>query len=46
MEINREKITSTKDYEDIVSQLKPDEDILLLIFRNGSSLFVTLSAKQ
>jgi serine protease Do len=46
MEINREKITNTEDYETIVSQLKPDEDILLLIFRNGSSLFVTLSAKE
>jgi serine protease Do len=46
MEINRGKITSAKGYEDIVSQLKPEEDILLLIFRNGSSLFVTLSAKQ
>jgi serine protease Do len=46
MEINREKVTNTEDYEAIVSQIKPDEDILLLIFRNGSSLFVTLSAKE
>lgn len=46
MEINRVKILNTKDYEDIVARLKPDQDILLLIFRNGSSLFITLSAKE
>ena len=45
MEINRESIDNTKDYNAIVSQLKPQEDILLLIFRNGSSLYVTLSLK-
>ncbi len=46
MEINRTKILNTKDYEDIVLPLKPDQDILLLIFRNGTSLFLTLSAKE
>lgn len=44
-EINKQKITSIKTYENVVSRLKPNEDILLLIFRNGSSIYVTLSAK-
>ena len=45
MEINRESIDNTKDYDTVVSRLKPQEDILLLIFRNGFSLYVTLSVK-
>ncbi len=45
MEINREKINNIKDYENVVSRLHPEDNVLLLIFRNGSSLFITLSAK-
>lgn len=41
-DINRKKINSIKDYQDIASKIKDDEDILLLIFRKGSSLFVTM----
>jgi len=44
-EINRQKITNTKEYEKIVSAIKPGSDILLLIFRNGSSIYITLSGK-
>lgn len=44
-EINRQKIASVKGYENIVSKLKPGEDILLLIYRNNSSIFITLSGK-
>ncbi len=44
-EINRQKIGSAKDYQELVSKLKKDEDVLLLIFRRGSSLYVTLSEK-
>jgi serine protease Do len=44
-EINKQKITNGKDYENVVSKLKPEEDILLLIYRNGSSIFITLSGK-
>src|SRR4030067_1315581 len=44
-EINRQKITNVKEYENIVSKLIPEEDILLLIYRNGSSIFITLSGK-
>jgi serine protease Do len=45
MEVNRESIHNTKDYDTIVSRLNPQDNILLLIYRNGSSLFVTLSVK-
>jgi serine protease Do len=44
-EINRQKIGTVKEYENIVSKLKPGEDILLLIYRNGSSIYITLSGK-
>jgi serine protease Do len=44
-EINRQKITNVKEYETLASKLNPDEDILLLIYRNGSSIFITLSGK-
>jgi serine protease Do len=44
-EINKQKITNTKGYENVVSGIKPGEDILLLVFRGGSSVYITLSAK-
>jgi serine protease Do len=42
-EINRQKIASVSDFGAVVSAIKPGKDILLLIFRGGSSLYVTLS---
>lgn len=45
MEINRKRINNVKDFENIVSEIKPDQDILLLIFRSGSAIYVTLSAR-
>jgi len=44
-EINRNKIPAAKSYEEIVSKIKKNEDVLLLIYRRGSSLFITLSQK-
>jgi serine protease Do len=44
-EVNRKKITNVKNYKDVASKIKKDESVLLLIFRGGSSLFVTLSQK-
>jgi serine protease Do len=49
LEINRKAISSIDDYEAIVSKIKKDQDLLLLVFRRGSTIFVTLSgadAKQ
>jgi serine protease Do len=44
-EINRKKVADVKSYKDILAKIKKDESVLLLIFRGGSSLFVTLSQK-
>ncbi|MBM4128579.1 MAG: DegQ family serine endoprotease [Nitrospira sp.] len=44
-EINKNKITSVQDYEKVVSKIGPGENILLVIFRGGSSVYITLSAK-
>jgi serine protease Do len=44
-EINRKKVSNTKNYQEIVSKIKKDEDVLLLVYRRGTSLFVTLSQK-
>ena len=43
-EIDRQPIKSVKDYEKIVSNLKKDESVLLLINRRGTSLFITVKA--
>jgi serine protease Do len=43
MEINREKITTRAEYEDAISLIEPGTDILLLIYRGGTTLFITLS---
>lgn len=45
LEINRKRINNMKDYEAIVSKIKSDQDILLLIYRNGSTVYITLSPK-
>ena len=44
-EINRHRIKDVKEYENVVSRIKPDSVVLLLVYRNGSSFFVTLSNK-
>jgi serine protease Do len=45
-EVNKKKITNLKEYQETASKIRKDEDVLLLIFRNGASIYVTLSAKQ
>lgn len=45
IEVNRKKINSTKDYEATVSKIKSGQDILLLVFRNGSTTYISLSAR-
>jgi serine protease Do len=44
-EINRQKITGLKEYGKIVSGIAAEKDVLLLVFRGGASIFVTLSNK-
>ncbi|HPJ96144.1 MAG TPA: DegQ family serine endoprotease [Syntrophales bacterium] len=42
MEINRKKIMNVGEYEAVVASLRASQNILLLIYRNGAGLFVTL----
>jgi len=42
LEINRKAISNIEDYESIVSKIKPDQDVLLLVFRKGSTMFVPI----
>jgi serine protease Do len=45
LEINRKAVANVEDYEVIVSKIKPHEDVLLLVFRRGSSIFITISGE-
>jgi serine protease Do len=45
LEINRKAVSNIDDYEAIVSEIKPDMDMLLLVFRRGSTIFVTISGE-
>lgn len=44
LQINKKRIGSLKDYEKAASAIKSNEDILLLIFRNGTTFYATVSA--
>lgn len=44
LQVNKNRIASLKDYEKVASAIKSGEDILLLIFRNGSTFYATVSA--
>ena len=44
-EVNRKRVSDVKSYKDVAAKIKKEESVLLLIFRGGSSLFVTLSQK-
>jgi hypothetical protein len=39
-EINRHAVRSMMDYHTITGELKKDQDVLLLINRNGAALFL------
>lgn len=46
LEINRKAISSTEDYNDTVSKIGPEQDMLLLVYRKGSTIFISLSGKK
>ena len=41
-EVNREALRSVRDYEHAVSKIKKKDVVLLLIYRDGNSVYVTL----
>ncbi len=45
MEINRKGIASVKDFENVASGIRSDQNVLLLIYREGSIFYVTLSGQ-
>jgi serine protease Do len=45
LEVNRTRVTGMKDYEASVSQLKSGQGVLLLVFRNGSTSYLTLPSR-
>ncbi len=45
LEVNRREIRNTGDYERAVSGLKPDDSVLLLVYRNGSTVYITISGR-
>jgi serine protease Do len=45
MQINRRNIKNVKDYETILSNIKASQGVMILIYRNGSAIYVTLSPK-
>ena len=45
VEINRNRIKDMNEYEKVISKIPSDQNLLILIFRKGSTLYMTLSAK-
>jgi serine protease Do len=45
LEVNRKSVTNVKEYLNIVSKIEKNQDILLLIMREGSVQYITISSK-
>ncbi|MBF0328790.1 MAG: PDZ domain-containing protein, partial [Nitrospirae bacterium] len=43
IEVNKKRINNTKDYTDSAAKIKKGQQMLLLIYRNGSTIYITLS---
>jgi serine protease Do len=46
VEVNRQQVTSLKDYERIISAVEPGEAIVVLRIRNGNSLYVVIEPEE
>jgi serine protease Do len=42
MEVNRKKVNNAKDYEAVVARIGQNQGVLLLVYRNGSVIYITL----
>jgi S1-C subfamily serine protease len=42
MEVNRRAITNIIDYEQTVSKIGEKDSVLLLIYREGASIYITI----
>ncbi len=45
VEVNLQKVSNVKDYEDIIAAVEPGESIVVLRLRNGNSLYVAIEAE-
>lgn len=45
LELNRKPVTNVKEYQDVVSKIEKNQDVLALIIRNKTSIFITIPAK-
>lgn len=45
VEINRVRIKDLNEYEKVISKIQSDRDLLILLFRKGSTVYVTLPVK-
>ena len=45
IEINKKKITNSDDYRNVASRIKSAQDVLILLYRKGSVLYITLSGR-
>ncbi len=46
LEINRKATSNMDGYKAVVSGIKANDDVLLLVFRKGSSVFITISPSR
>jgi len=46
LEVNRQKVFSENDYRGVMEKAKPDQGVLFLIDRAGSTFFVTLTEEK
>lgn len=42
LEVNRKEITSLNDYDQVVSKIKENDSVLLLLYREGGTIYITL----
>ncbi|MCE5313079.1 MAG: DegQ family serine endoprotease [Nitrospiraceae bacterium] len=42
MEVNRKRISSVKDFQAAISRARSGENLLLLVYRNGSAMYVSV----
>jgi len=45
MEVNRKKILNAKEYESAISKIRSSQNILVLVYRKGATIYVTLPAR-
>ncbi|MBF0317266.1 MAG: DegQ family serine endoprotease [Nitrospirae bacterium] len=45
-EVNRKRVGNVTDYETAISGIKKDDDVLVLVYRSGSFIYVTISNKK